>query len=134
MTSRSCTMSASVSAEMSTPTAPGYFFEPQPRSRTRPGPVGRSVSSGARMHAGTLPTGLAAPAFGRKPVRAHRLWHDDRGTLLLLPRSCYSMPSPTPAPRNDALPQAAVADLAVAPPAVDVLGVPLALTDYERTL
>jgi N-acetylglucosaminyldiphosphoundecaprenol N-acetyl-beta-D-mannosaminyltransferase len=44
------------------------------------------------------------------------------------------MPSPTPAPRDDAPPRPVVADLAVAPPAVDVLGVPLALTDYERTL
>ena len=35
-TSRSWTMSASVSAEMSSPTAPGCFFEPHPMSRIRP--------------------------------------------------------------------------------------------------
>jgi N-acetylglucosaminyldiphosphoundecaprenol N-acetyl-beta-D-mannosaminyltransferase len=43
------------------------------------------------------------------------------------------MPFSTPAPIDDA--RAAVAgDPAVPPPTVDVLGVPLALTDYERTM
>jgi N-acetylglucosaminyldiphosphoundecaprenol N-acetyl-beta-D-mannosaminyltransferase len=43
------------------------------------------------------------------------------------------MPSSTPAPIDGA--RASVADdLAVPPPSVDVLGVPLALTDYERTI
>jgi N-acetylglucosaminyldiphosphoundecaprenol N-acetyl-beta-D-mannosaminyltransferase len=44
------------------------------------------------------------------------------------------MPFSTPAPIDDARARAAVADDAVPPPTVDVLGVPLALTDYERTM
>ncbi|MDX6730367.1 MAG: N-acetylglucosaminyldiphosphoundecaprenol N-acetyl-beta-D-mannosaminyltransferase [Baekduia sp.] len=43
------------------------------------------------------------------------------------------MPAPIPAPLDDAL-TAAPADPTVPPPATDVLGVPLALTDYERTM
>jgi N-acetylglucosaminyldiphosphoundecaprenol N-acetyl-beta-D-mannosaminyltransferase len=43
------------------------------------------------------------------------------------------MPSSTPAPLDGARASAA-ADLAVPPPTVDVLGVPLALTDYVRTM
>jgi N-acetylglucosaminyldiphosphoundecaprenol N-acetyl-beta-D-mannosaminyltransferase len=43
------------------------------------------------------------------------------------------MPSPTPASIDGARASAAD-DLAVPPPTVDVLGVPLALTDYERTM
>jgi N-acetylglucosaminyldiphosphoundecaprenol N-acetyl-beta-D-mannosaminyltransferase len=44
------------------------------------------------------------------------------------------MPFSTPAPIDDARARAAVAGDAVPPPTVDVLGVPLALTDYERTM
>jgi N-acetylglucosaminyldiphosphoundecaprenol N-acetyl-beta-D-mannosaminyltransferase len=43
------------------------------------------------------------------------------------------MPVPIPAPLDNAL-AAAAADPTVPPPATDVLGVPLALTDYERTM
>jgi N-acetylglucosaminyldiphosphoundecaprenol N-acetyl-beta-D-mannosaminyltransferase len=43
------------------------------------------------------------------------------------------MPFSTPAPLDDAR-AAVAADLAVPPPATNVLGVPLALTDYERTM
>jgi N-acetylglucosaminyldiphosphoundecaprenol N-acetyl-beta-D-mannosaminyltransferase len=43
------------------------------------------------------------------------------------------MPFSTPAPLGDAA-APDVADPAVPPPTVDVLGVPLALTDYERTM
>ena len=42
------------------------------------------------------------------------------------------MPFSTPAPLDARAPDAH--DLAVPPPTVDVLGVPLALTDYERTM
>jgi N-acetylglucosaminyldiphosphoundecaprenol N-acetyl-beta-D-mannosaminyltransferase len=44
------------------------------------------------------------------------------------------MPFSTPAPIDDAHPAAVGDELAVPPPTVDVLGVPLALTDYERTM
>lgn len=44
------------------------------------------------------------------------------------------MPAPTPAPLDDARTAAAQDDPAVPPPTVSVLGVPLALTDYERTM
>jgi N-acetylglucosaminyldiphosphoundecaprenol N-acetyl-beta-D-mannosaminyltransferase len=44
------------------------------------------------------------------------------------------MPFSTPAPLDDARPATAAADLSVPPPATNVLGVPLALTDYERTM
>jgi N-acetylglucosaminyldiphosphoundecaprenol N-acetyl-beta-D-mannosaminyltransferase len=45
------------------------------------------------------------------------------------------MPAPTPSPIDDARTAAeAVAAAAVPPPTTDVLGVPLALTDYERTM
>jgi N-acetylglucosaminyldiphosphoundecaprenol N-acetyl-beta-D-mannosaminyltransferase len=44
------------------------------------------------------------------------------------------MPTPTPAPLDGARSSAELVDLAVPPPATDVLGVPLALTDYERTM
>ncbi|HEY6761002.1 MAG TPA: WecB/TagA/CpsF family glycosyltransferase [Baekduia sp.] len=40
----------------------------------------------------------------------------------------------SPAPIDDARSPAAVEDAAVPPPAVNVLGVPVALTDYERTM
>jgi N-acetylglucosaminyldiphosphoundecaprenol N-acetyl-beta-D-mannosaminyltransferase len=43
------------------------------------------------------------------------------------------MPSSTPAPLDDAQADAA-GDLTVPPPTTSVLGVPLALTDYERTM
>jgi N-acetylglucosaminyldiphosphoundecaprenol N-acetyl-beta-D-mannosaminyltransferase len=43
------------------------------------------------------------------------------------------MPSSTPAPLDDAR-AAQAGDLAVPPPTTSVLGVPLALTDYERTM
>jgi N-acetylglucosaminyldiphosphoundecaprenol N-acetyl-beta-D-mannosaminyltransferase len=43
------------------------------------------------------------------------------------------MPSSTPAPLDDAR-AAAAGDLTVPPPTTSVLGVPLALTDYERTM
>jgi N-acetylglucosaminyldiphosphoundecaprenol N-acetyl-beta-D-mannosaminyltransferase len=44
------------------------------------------------------------------------------------------MPSPDPAPLDGAHPRAAIRDPAAPPPSVNVLGVPLALTDYERTM
>jgi len=44
------------------------------------------------------------------------------------------MPFSTPAPIDDARAAALSEDLAVPPPTVDVLGVPLALTDYQRTM
>jgi N-acetylglucosaminyldiphosphoundecaprenol N-acetyl-beta-D-mannosaminyltransferase len=44
------------------------------------------------------------------------------------------MPSSTTAPLDDSAAVAAAVDLAVPPPTTDVLGVPLALTDYERTM
>src|SRR6476659_2887482 len=44
------------------------------------------------------------------------------------------MPFSTPAPLDDARAAAAPGDAAMPPPTVDVLGVPLALTDYERTM
>src|SRR5512138_2399926 len=43
------------------------------------------------------------------------------------------MPSPTPAPLDDAT-AALAAQHAVPPPTTSVLGVPLALTDYQRTM
>ncbi|HEV7750786.1 MAG TPA: WecB/TagA/CpsF family glycosyltransferase [Baekduia sp.] len=43
------------------------------------------------------------------------------------------MPAPIPAPIDDAL-TSAPADPTVPPPATNVLGVPLALTDYEQTM
>jgi N-acetylglucosaminyldiphosphoundecaprenol N-acetyl-beta-D-mannosaminyltransferase len=44
------------------------------------------------------------------------------------------MPSPDSAPLDGAHPSAAIRDPAAPPPSVNVLGVPLALTDYERTM
>jgi N-acetylglucosaminyldiphosphoundecaprenol N-acetyl-beta-D-mannosaminyltransferase len=44
------------------------------------------------------------------------------------------MPFSTPAPIDGAAPASVLQDAAVPPPTVDVLGVPLALTDYERTM
>src|SRR3954470_11805863 len=44
------------------------------------------------------------------------------------------MPFSSPAPLDDARTAADAADLAVPPPTTSVLGVPLALTDYERTM
>jgi N-acetylglucosaminyldiphosphoundecaprenol N-acetyl-beta-D-mannosaminyltransferase len=45
------------------------------------------------------------------------------------------VPAQTPTPSSsDTAERAALAEAAVPPPAVDVLGVPLALTDYERTM
>src|SRR4051812_41124890 len=43
------------------------------------------------------------------------------------------MPAPIPAPLDDAR-TPADSDLSVPPPATDILGVPLALTDYQRTM
>jgi N-acetylglucosaminyldiphosphoundecaprenol N-acetyl-beta-D-mannosaminyltransferase len=44
------------------------------------------------------------------------------------------MPAQAPIPAHETVPPAAATDAAVPPPAVDVLGVPLALTDYDRTI
>jgi N-acetylglucosaminyldiphosphoundecaprenol N-acetyl-beta-D-mannosaminyltransferase len=44
------------------------------------------------------------------------------------------MPAPTPSPIDDAKSAEALAEAAVPPPTTRVLGVPLALTDYERTM
>jgi N-acetylglucosaminyldiphosphoundecaprenol N-acetyl-beta-D-mannosaminyltransferase len=44
------------------------------------------------------------------------------------------MPSSTPAPLNDAQATLTAEQAAVPPPTTSVLGVPLALTDYERTI
>lgn len=44
------------------------------------------------------------------------------------------MPSPTPAPLDSALTPVDALEAAVPPPTADVLGVPLALTDYERSM
>jgi N-acetylglucosaminyldiphosphoundecaprenol N-acetyl-beta-D-mannosaminyltransferase len=44
------------------------------------------------------------------------------------------MPAQTPTPYSDTAERAAIAEAVVPQPTVDVLGVPLALTDYERTM